>query len=323
MLKLGVQSIRLATVLLSWCSITSCEIGHSYETGHFYLDRQYIEADLCAGMYSIEAMLKNGPKVNRDQSNLFFEEKLENIDSFYVRQNAETVCWAASLETVFRFLGYKYRQQQFLDSLDKHCPSTISDEATLNQIIFAATDVHLVDGGQWLGQYPTKGIDIDFGDFINLLNLIPGIQAEFKMNTSHHREAEEFFLIRSGGQAQSGSSNGVYWKPTSKGHFAPAEGGLTIIRSLDDLIIAMDHKYPVVVGLEKGGSGHTVVLTQIVFFPGGGASKNSNGAYTYNVNKKAYLYSVEYLDPNLGPTPIRMGGSEFLEDVIFSFYVDP
>lgn len=314
---------QFSGVLIFILAGSGCSIYQSNETGSFYLDRQSIEDKLCAGMYEVHTPLSNGPKVTLNKNMFFFTETAENVEKNYVAQSSPENCWAASLETAFKAVNINYSQKRFLDALNKHCPISLSDSATLNQVIFAATDVHLTDGGKWIGQFKEKGLDIDFGDLFNMLNLIPGINAHFEIQTSYQREAEKFFLFREGRSTNYSSSNNVNWTTSDKNNKIISRGGIRLILTLSDLLSAMDNDYPVIVGLNESGGGHTVVLRKVNFFAGGGYKSEQNDRYSYTLNQKDYLDYVEYLDP-LSKEPLQKeDGDYFLQRVAFAFYIDP
>lgn len=315
------MTYRLLCYVLIAIGLAGCSISPFGETGSFYTDFQVFEEKMCAGMYEIEYPLSNGTKPERLTNKMLFWETTKNIERYYVTQSSPTVCWSASLETVFRYVGLNFTQLEFRQALSSKCPKSTDSSATANQVLFAASERHAKGEGIWLGKYPKRGIDIDYCDALNLLGLIPGFDAGCRFESSYHRAAQEFFFVRQR-RIQEGDSLGTITMSRTDRNSGRViyEKEIVLIKTLPDLLRAMDKGYPIFVGMNNKGYGHTVVLKDVSFYVDK-YQKMSNGRYFYEINKNSYLKNVKYLDPVLGPAPIPMSGDKFLEKVAFSFYI--
>ncbi|PRO73500.1 hypothetical protein C6Y40_11335 [Alteromonas alba] len=306
--------------LIVLLSLSACSVNPFDDVGSFYSNFQVFEEKMCSGTYKLEYPIKNGRKSKSAISKKFYE-KTDGIEQYYAFQASEDTCWSASLETAFRYAGLEFTQEQFRDALGSSCPDSGNRAATANQILFAASEAHASGAGLWLGKIPRRGIDIDYCDVVNILSLLPKVQsANCKIESSFHREADEFFLVRQGGDF-SYSPDGFTMSSTNpKTGKLIYEKQLVIIKSLSDMLVAMDKDYPVFVAMNRKGRGHTVVLRDVTFYTSI-YKENDKGGYNYTTDSNTHLEKVSFLDPTERSTPRIMTGDRFLEKVAFSFYI--
>lgn len=102
-----------------------------------------------------------------------YKKSLNNISDYFVPQSDPNICWAAALETAFRYIGKQYNQDEFVAALKKRCSAKLSKTASVNQMFFAATDRHLIDGGKWIGKFSTRNsVTFDIGEFLKAFSPI-------------------------------------------------------------------------------------------------------------------------------------------------------
>lgn len=256
---------------------------------------------------------------------------LKNISGHFVPQSDPNICWAAALETAFRYTGSQYKQEEFVSALKKRCSAKLSKTASVNQMFFAATDRHLSDGGRWIGKFPTRHYaTVNFGDLLNTFSPfyisnnqgVPGHNWAGSSPTGNH---SSFYLTAMGIQVGQYAepdfpTEEIPWKTTRKSDGKLiSEGKIKLIKSVAELILAINDNYPVIAGFKQSQGGHAVVISGIEFRPGG----NLNAKNIYELDHRAYLNYVYYLDPTSGPKPIGMSGDYFLENAAFAFYIDP
>ena len=256
---------------------------------------------------------------------------LDNIESYYAPQKNKDVCWAASLETAFNYIGIKYKQEEFVSALKARCSTKLSKSATVNQMFFAATDRHINSGGRWISKFPKRSYTvIDFGELLKSFS-------PFHVGNNEPLPGHSWT-----GSTPSGSYSSLYatipgvqvgqyekpdfpteeikWTTTRKADGKLiSKGKIKLIKSVSELILAMKHKYPVVAGFNQATGGHTVVISRIHFRPGGRLGLDN----IYYLDGRSYLAYVYFLDPLYGPEAIGMSGPEFLDDAAFMFYIDP
>lgn len=256
---------------------------------------------------------------------------LKNISSYFVPQSDPDICWAAALETAFRYIGNQYNQEEFVSALKKRCSAKLSKTASVNQMFFAATDRHLNDGGRWIGKFPARHYaTVNFGDLLNAFSPfyisnnqgVPGHNWTGSSPSSNH---SSFYLTAMGIQAgqyvePDFPTEEIPWKTTRKSDGKLiSEGKIKLIKSVAELILAINDNYPVIAGFKQSQGGHAVVISGIEFRPGG----NLNANNIYELDSRAYLNYVYFLDPTSGPEPIGMSGDYFLENTAFAFYIAP
>jgi len=315
-------SVLIAGLMLL---LFGCSVSPFGEQGKFRYKPQVLEERFCIGKYEIKKPLENGPFVDTNPTNLFFMETLDGIDQYYVEQRTLTSCWSAALETALKYAGLNFTQEHYRRALRDHCPLETSDAATANQILFAASETHAPGKGIWVGQTPDRGLDIDWCHLVNWAVLIPGIeQAQCFSNngSTQNKQAPDIseFYALDFVTGKANSSNGItmYNRDAKFGY----EKNIILISSLKELLVAMDKRYPVVVGMNQLGGGHVVNLKTVVFHTAQYYKNPGEEAYTYTIRDDSYLDYVFYLDPMRGSDPIKMDGDEFLDTVEFAFYVE-
>lgn len=255
---------------------------------------------------------------------------LKNISNYFVPQSDPSICWAAALETAFRYIGKQYKQEDFVLALKNRCAAKLSKTASVNQMFFAATDMHLNDGGRWIGKFPKRNYAVV--DFKELLKAFSPFYFGDRQLPGHNWTGStpsgnyySFYVTVPGiqvGQYEEADfpTEAIEWKTTSKsdGRLI-SEGKIKLIKSVAELILAINDNYPVVAGFKQSQGGHAVTISGIEFRPGGVLDANN----VYRLDHRAYLNYVYYLDPTSGPEPIGMSGDYFLENVAFMFYIDP
>lgn len=256
---------------------------------------------------------------------------LKNISSYFVSQSDPHFCWAAALETAFRYSGSQYKQEEFVSALKKRCSAKLSKTASVNQMFFAATDRHLSDGGRWIGKFPARHYaTVNFGDLLKAFSpfyisdnqRVPGHNLAGSFPSRNH---SSFYLTAMGIQAgqyvePDFPTEEIPWKTTRKSDGKLiSEGKIKLIKSVAELILAINDNYPVIAGFKQSQGGHAVVISAIEFRPGG----NLNANNVYELDNRAYLNYVYFLDPTSGPEPIGMSGDYFLENTAFAFYIAP
>lgn len=305
-------------ILYTTLCISGCSINPFGEVGSYYGDANVLEDNLCAGMYELSYPLSNGR--NSAASGLFVVEATEGIENYYAAQISADVCWSASLETVFKYSGLNFSQQQFRQALNSKCPISNSGAVTANQILFAATEAHAKGQGIWVGKYPKKGLDIDYCDIVNVIGLIPSIIGRCDIQSNYHRKAHDVFLL-SLGQESPALFDSISMSATDGSGHQLYEKKIILIKSLAELIIAMDKGYPVFVALNGEYLGHTVVLKQISFYVEN-YKINLRGRREYDSYSNVFVTEVDYLDPMRGSGPVTEKKTDtFFKNVAFSFYI--
>lgn len=256
---------------------------------------------------------------------------LKNISSYFVSQSDPHICWAAALETAFRYTGSQYKQEEFVSALKKRCSAKLSKTASVNQMFFAATDRHLSDGGRWIGKFPARHYaTVNFGDLLKAFSpfyisdnqRVPGHNLAGSFPSRNH---SSFYLTAMGIQAgqyvePDFPTEEIPWKTTRKSDGKLiSEGKIKLIKSVAELILAINDNYPVIAGFKQSQGGHAVVISGIEFRPGGNLNVNN----VYELDSRAYLNYVYFLDPTSGPEPIGISGDYFLENTAFAFYIAP
>lgn len=222
---------------------------------------------------------------------------LKNIANHFVPQSDPNICWAASLETTFKYVGKQYKQEEFVSALKEKCPAKLSNTASVNQMLFAVTDRHLSNDGRWMGEFSMENYaDIGLGKLLRA----------FSQGPHEHRWIKPI------------QTAAITWGDTRKtdGRLV-SKGKIKIIKSIAELILAIDANYPVIAGLKQSQGGHTVVVSKIEFRPGG----NLNADNVYELDHRAYLNYVYYLDPASGIR--KKSGDYFLENTAFMIYIAP
>lgn len=260
------------------------------------------------------------------------KRSLRDISRYFVPQSDPNICWAASLETAFRYIGNQYKQEEFVSALKERCSAKLSKTASVNQMFFAATGRHLSDGGRWIGKFPARHYaTVNFGELLKAFSPfyisdnqgVPGHNWNGSLPSGNH---SSFYLTAMGIQVgqyvePDFPTEEISWKTTQNNDGKLiSEGKIKLIKSVAELILAINDNYPVIAGFKQSQGGHTVAISEIEFRPGGEYDASRN---TYLIDGRAYLNFVHYLDPTLGPEPIGMSGEHFLENTAFMFYVDP
>lgn len=339
--------------------LTACSTSWKGDSATFEVEKHYIEERLCLGMYEVEYRLSNGsgnaflgdyPKTYRRRSYLknsfinvdnekgksfhspLHKKSLNNISDYFVPQSDPNICWAAALETAFRYIGKQYNQDEFVAALKKRCSAKLSKTASVNQMFFAATDRHLIDGGKWIGKFSTRNsVTFDIGEFLKAFSPIyisnyHGLPGHNWTGSPPSRSYSSSYLTVPGIQiSQYEEANlpteEIIWKTNSKDGRLISEGKIKLIKNIAELILVIDSNYPVITGFKQSQGGHTVVISEIEFRPGG--VLDTNNTYKLDNFNSAYLNYVYFLDPTVGPEPIGMSGDYFLENAVFMFYIVP
>ncbi len=258
-----------------------------------------------------------------------FTRELKDISKYFVSQSDPNICWAASLETAFRYIGKQYKQTDFVSALKNRCLAKLSKTASVNQMFFAATEKHLTDGGKWIGKFPNRNYAVvDFGElskvfspiYFNDIKGLPGHNWTGKSPTGNY---SSFYVTLFGVQIgqyeeEEPPIEGIAWETTRDSDRRKiSEGKIQLIKSVAELIFAMNDNYPVIAGFKQSQGGHAVVISKIEFRPGG----RLNTKNVYELDHRAYLNYVHFLDPTSGLR--KMAGDYFLENTAFMFYIDP
>lgn len=255
---------------------------------------------------------------------------LQGIEKYYVQQANPQVCWAASLETAFRYIGKPYQQQEFTNALQSQCSLKTSERATVNQMFFAATDRHLNSGGQWISNFQKQPVmSIDFGELAKRFSPFWFDNHQSTLQNSGWRSQinakQSYFYANTPaidmGQVTTPSMprDRVTWTTTrnTDGKIV-SHGEIKLVHSVAEMILAMKNNYPLIVGFSGDVSGHTGVITRLNFKPGGTYSGG-----TYYLDHRARLEQVYYLDPLLDEHPVSLSADQFLANARFVFYLDP
>lgn len=256
---------------------------------------------------------------------------LKNISNHFVPQSDPNICWAAALETAFRYIGKQYKQEEFVSALKNQCAAKLSKTASVNQMFFAATKMHLSNGGRWIGKFPKRNyVAVDFKELLKAFS--PFYFDDNKRLPGHNWTGTtpsgsyySFYVTVPGvqvGQYEEADfpTEAIEWETTRKSDGRKiSEGKIKLIKSVAELMLAINDNYPVIAGFKQSQGGHAVVISGIEFRPGGTLGADN----VYRVDHRAYLNYVYYLDPTSGPEPIGMSGDYFLENTVFMFYIDP
>lgn len=251
--------------------------------------------------------------------------ELKNIERYYAAQSNQNICWAASLETASRYKGYNFTQNNFLSALKNTCKAKLSNTATVNQIFFAASDTILGEDekGFWIGNFPSKQkLSFDFDRLISSF-----LNKDYKSTLLNQKTPTApingFIFSALGVEFTSepsgkNSFDGINWKVTRNGKYL-REGRVKLIQSINSFISAIQKGHPVIAGRGNKGNGHTVVVVEVKYRPGG---KYDEDRKLYGYNHHARVEEVGYLDPLYGEEPIYVSGDEFLSNLNFSFYLE-
>ena len=234
-----------------------------------------------------------------------------------------STCWSAALETALSQTGLNYTQEQYRNALANHCPLSLSDLATANQILFAAGEAHNPGHGIWVGQNSDSGFDVDWCYLMNWFVLIPGVEYSRCTRQSQNSTPSitEFYAVDFV-QSTARNSNGVDLGYKNEITNEVIKGrSLILISSLSELLVALDKDYPVIVGINIGGDHHVVNVYEAAFYAELTRKEKVDGHYEYHVDSDTLLSYVRILDPLRGNDPIRIEGNDFVSAVDFAFYV--
>lgn len=278
----------------------------------------------------------------------------------FTRQEDPNMCWAATLEMAFAYNGNHYNkytdkyyeQQDFLDTLKSTCLKKLSKKATVNQMLYAATAVHLTSGGVWLRNGNSgfsgkthfnykKALRSLAGGFIRSALGIPSLfSASYGVNgqewfsvSQNPKENKLQYLQRQRQNLQmlgysqpviEAQSYSIPWKTTYDNSKKQTEGGIFFANHTGELLVAISNEYPMIAGRSGGGFNHTVLITGIVAEEVGSCNIVSN---TRNANctvdERVKIMQFQYLDPMKSNKPIWVDGDDFLASTEFIFYVKP
>lgn len=291
------------------------------------LERELAEFDHARGFEPFVESSKEPISWNRQAPELVSD--LGEVSRFHAVQSSPDTCWAASLETAFRYLGYPYTEKQLVDTLRFSCRRKRSRTASLNQMLFAASNLYANGkGGVWLGKFPSKQyMTVDLGE---LSRDLLGVHFDFNSTygTPHPQQPAVSSQDRANfnvgshqfGSLPTGEYTGAAIELTERSADGKIKNGkIKIVRSTWELILAIVNKNPVIVGRQVSEGGHTVVVTGVTYRPGGSYDAVAD---IHRMDHRAHLAKVSYLDPSLSRAPDPMSGDDFLRDVVFAFYIE-
>lgn len=287
----------------------------------------------------------------------------------FVPQENPNMCWAASLEMAFSYNGNyynknterHYKQQDFLDTLKSTCLKKLSKKVTVNQMLYAATAVHLSSGGVWL-RSGNSGVEFkaslnykqSLNDFAGSLikntlgisspfsasysrngqqwfNISPNQSEDYGQNSLQYLQRQQQLLQQQHQQLFSSSQStlepqrySIPWKTTYSDSREPTEGGIFFAQNTGNILVAISKGYPLIAGRSVDGTSHIVLLTGVVAETAGYCNViDNNEKKECFVDQNVKIMQFEYLDPMKGDKPIMVDGNDFLASTDFIFYVKP
>jgi hypothetical protein len=144
-------ALLLASVLVqSGCSTAGAQMSDANHACVSKVEETEV-GQQCIGTLDIEYSFKNGPRPTAADGQEVQYQILYNpiIPQIFVHQNAPNTCYAAALTSAFLAYGIHYQQESFVRAISNECIGTGDFPLTFSQILFAATKVHLHDGGIW------------------------------------------------------------------------------------------------------------------------------------------------------------------------------
>lgn len=224
----------------------------------------------------------------------------------YVSQSNPNLCWAAVLAMAFRHFGLNYAEDRFVAANRRICSGMVGSRATLNQIMYALTAVHL-GNGTWISDANGEGrawadkqleaqITQAVGNFAGLPSN-PGMVQPPPFPT--------FF-------------DGVQWTTIFNDGFK-AEGGAFPRSDTSELLLAMVRRNPVIVGIKQGQDMHVYLLVGIRARPGGRVDMITGDIIPEPGQTK--IETVSLVDPATSADPELMLGDAFIKSARFAIEI--
>ncbi len=106
----------------------------------------------CVGLLDVEYQYVNGDgKLSNGPAVTVSNPRMRH---HYVKQSSENSCYAAALQTAFKYYDVQYPQELFQNAIANECIGAGTRPLTFSQILFSATRVHLRSGGVWYADAP-------------------------------------------------------------------------------------------------------------------------------------------------------------------------
>ena len=155
----------------------------------------------CVGLLDVEYQYVNGDGLFSRGSAV--TEVNPRIRQHYVTQNSENSCYAAALQTAFKYYDVQYPQERFQHAIADQCIGAGIRPLTFSQILYSATRVHLRSGGIWYADAPDN-----FGE--KQLNQMPFPTKLFKVS-SGFQSGEQRAVFQKVRVCQSARGEGTSW----------------------------------------------------------------------------------------------------------------
>lgn len=225
----------------------------------------------------------------------------------FVPQADPKLCWAAALTMALRHgQFFSYDQRQFSEVNRNICHSTQASSATLDQLVFSLTAVH-INQGIWISDRRGQLRAYSAGRFPMWpipFSLIPGLPMvhAFGAPPVPPPVADNF------------NTPVTWWRPLSDNRIFT--GGVFPVTDNSDLLHYIANKVPIVAGLEIDGNMHVVVIIATWARPGGMMQPNG----VINLERGATrIETIGFVDPSGSGAMTIMPFDEFVQAYRFAF----
>ena len=214
-----------------------------------------------------------------------------DITKFIRKQSGSELCWASSLETIFRYKGYDYKEREFIDILKNHCGTSDNSGATLREILFAASSRHTGKPSwpelknQHVFHEERRSYNLDLSKFFLFLYYYNDGNKSSSFDT---RRINANTIKRTYFNAYSQ----VSWH--KKGNKHASLGGIFHAPHTGNMLYYILNNIPLLVGLRERG-GHTVIVYGAEYRLGG--VDNRDLGRTIMLDERTMIESFYIMDP--------------------------